>query len=473
MKKAVMLMKKAFLWIVTLCMLFSTTGFTAYAVSQTVTLPALGLDVTLPHDYEVITRDTPSDDPLFSMFGTTRDEMLAMFEERNIYLNALPSDATEEVVVTMIPNAFRDLSSMDEAVLDAYMDEVVGEFETVGYTISARDYYEHPQTLFVKLYSSDAANTVHVLQYYTVHDYKAMNFTMRSYSGPITAAQEATIRQIVDSIRYSEGGDSTVQSYVYTDFESSLCFTIPEHWKQDTLEDESGLLDAQFTCDTKPGHSIIYGSVDIWSMLPAEERDAVSREEYTTSLFTKEDAAEMFGVTADEVSMVTYNGQEYFKASPAVEDAEGFVFTQLLSMDNGWMYMFQFLHPENADNGDFEQLMQSVRYNEAITVPPATDATAPTKAPAVTTPPENATTSATKANPTDEKTDTMTALLPWIIGAAIAAAVAAAIVAVCMIRRHKSSKAACPPIAQVCKTCGNTLAENDLFCGRCGTKRDE
>ena len=56
--------------------LFNTSAF---ASSSTYTIVELGLDVTIPSGYKVITKDTPANASVFSDLGRTKSDVIEQF----------------------------------------------------------------------------------------------------------------------------------------------------------------------------------------------------------------------------------------------------------------------------------------------------------------------------------------------------------------------------------------------------------
>ncbi len=343
------------------------------AGGQLIDLPELGLEVTIPSDYFVITRDTPDSDPIFSVLGLTKSALISQFESSDIYLNAISDSYNEEVVVTMTENSLNNFSLLSDTALDALASTVKNQYADYGLDVYKYEIYRHSQAKFVRLYFKDAANTVYGLQYYTVYDGKAMNFTMRSYEGSLSYRQETAIKTIVDSIKYDNAPPASDQgedsdSFIYTDTDSGAAFTVPANWKQESLSTDREFIDVKFASAEDDGCTIIYGSTDMWDQMSASDKAGYTRSDLNNSAFTKSDIAEMYGISADKISTVTYNGIEYFKCETNyTSDTYGIditvTITQLVYIDNGWMYMFQFGGKSTHKlYSDFEDLLNSVQY---------------------------------------------------------------------------------------------------------------
>lgn len=366
-------MKRFFVFALTIIVILSIPCNTVFAKSYTYDLDELELQVTIPDGYSVITRDTPANAPIFDNLGTTKSALISQFESSNIYLNAISDTYNEEVVVTMMENSLSNFSLLSDTALNTLASTLVNQYTDYGINVSKYEIYQHSQAKFVRLYFSDTGKTVHGLQYYTIYDGKAMNFTMRSYEGSLSSRQETTIKTIVDSIKYdkappvAEQGEDT-NSFLHTDTDSGVTFTVPANWKQEAFTKDREFIDVKFVSTKEDGCTMIYGSTDMWSQMSASDKVGYTRSDLNNSAFTKSDIAEMYSTTADKISTVTYNGVEYFKGETNyTSDTYGVditvTMTQLVYIDNGWMYMFQFGGTSTHKlYSDFEGLLKSVQY---------------------------------------------------------------------------------------------------------------
>ena len=236
----------------------------AYAVSSTYELPELELEVTIPSGYSVVTRDTSASDPIFSEFGTTKSDLMSQFEKNYIYLNAISDNYNEEIVVTMMENSLSNFSLFSDTTLNTLASALVSQYTDYGINVSKYDVYQHSQAKFVRLYFTDTASTVHGLQYYTIYDGKAMNFTMRSYEGSLSSRQKTAIKKVVDSIKYDKAppvpdpGEDT-NSFVHTDIDSGVTFTVPANWKEEEFFEDREYIDVKFVSTKEDGCVMIYG----------------------------------------------------------------------------------------------------------------------------------------------------------------------------------------------------------------------
>lgn len=461
-------MKKFIIFMfVMLLIVYSPLNTIAYAVGdEVIDLQELGLEVSVPLGYSVITRDTPANDPVFSNYGITKSEIMSQFNESNIYLNAISDIYNEEIVVTMMNNSLNNFSLLSDTVLNTFASTLVSEYKEYGINVSKYEIYQHSQAKFIKIYFDDNANTVDGLQYYTIYEGKAMNFTMRSYEGYLSSRQEETIKTMVDSIEYDveppeqEVGEDT-DSFVYTDENSGVVFTVPDNWEQGDFTEDREFINAKFVSTKDQGCTILYGSTDIWEQMSVAERAGYTRKDIDNTFLTKSDIADMYDVDEQDVTTVNYDGLEYYKyekvfVSDVYSDISVWM-TQLIFVDNGWIYVFQFSGTETHKlYSDFENLVASAEYPNALAIAEIDS-----------------------FDDTGSYNDDVSNVVTIIVFLSVVVIIVLVIVLVYNKKENKTAKSDTDEMSKevkstiFCKNCGAALPSDSEFCHICGTKIEE
>ena len=347
---------------------------TVCAAENAYRLDDLGLSVDIPSDLIVFTRNIKHDDPNLKEFGLTKDQVDSMMKDGNIFLNALDPNVAFEVVVTMIESPLNDFYYLSNTELSVFASTLADGYEGSGMDYIKSEIYEHPQAKFIKIYIKQPSGngTAYGLQYYTVYDGKAINFTIHSYSGSLTSKNEALIRQIVDSVVFDISPQKEAKKetppFTYTDPENGTVFTVPANWEQGNLSKERETLDVIFSSTQESGCSIMYGSVDVWAATSAEDRKGYTRADIDNSIFSKEDIAEINGIPVSQVELITLGGHDYYKATTDKKsDVYGISValstTTMTRIENGIMYTFYFTgDTSSAQYSEFEELVSSAIY---------------------------------------------------------------------------------------------------------------
>lgn len=177
------------------------------------------------------------------------------------------------------------------------------------------------------------------------------------------------------------------QSFTYHDSSSGISFTVLGGWKKVDFKNNPKLLKAKFQIGDSGIPAIMYGSVDLWSLLDEEGQKEISRAAYDTSYITREDMAEMLGISEKKVFEVYSGDETYYLTRRYVDKTINDSVTtttpliQMVTVKGGWLFAFQFGGEyASVQYDDFEALIKSVDYRavepvEIDTVPqPSVDA---------------------------------------------------------------------------------------------------
>lgn len=338
-------------------------SFPVYAVNTSkVELEELDMSIELPSDYIVFTRDIDSNDPILSEYGFTKDSLLSEMESKDLYLSSWNQELDYEIYITMQGSQLEDYNQLSDTMLSTLASSFGAEYESLGITIDKYEVYEHEQANFIKIYISqpNGDSTTYGIQYNTVYANKSINITLQSYSGKVTAEVEGIAKSMIDSITFGSDPElenkqlESSKAYEYTDPETKISFTVPANWSEEEPREKSENNKVNFISNVENGLFIQYSNVDAGAEVDSN--------------FSKDDIAELYGISSSEVETVTYGSKEYFKvAAQFPYNMDGITFsptiTQVFRFDNGYMHVFQFLGTEEHPlYKDFEVLLESVHY---------------------------------------------------------------------------------------------------------------
>lgn len=346
-----------------------------FATGQTYILGDTGVQIEIPSDYAVFTRDMDDNDPNLAAYGVNKAELLEVMEANDAYLDALSEQWNFEMVVTITDSQINDFAGMSAAELDMMWPSIEAGFADSGFTIYSHEIYELDQAKYLKVYLEQTigGSTQYVLHYSTVYNNQMIDLMMQPLDGVLHSGEEAAFRDIVDSVQFAgvpsdQENAPAASAFVYRDAETGVEFTVPANWSQDSLTESRDVLEAKFTSDLEGGMTITYGKADLLAELTDEEQAEISRPMVDNSFFSEEELALMVGIPEDELISETYGGKEYIRyqktsSVSVLGEVIDIEITCLNRIENGYIYMFQFTGDErNALYQDFTSLMESVTY---------------------------------------------------------------------------------------------------------------
>ena len=371
------------------CITFLFSTASATLVSSTYKIPALDLSLEIPSNYYIITRETETSSSVWDIVGLTQSDMLAFMNTNHLYMDLIDKNYDHEITVSMEENSLSNFKELHRSGLEFLASAFVSSFPEYGMTVSRTAIYEQEQANFIKIYYSipNDNNITHVLQYYTVYDYKAINFRLFSFSGEITSIHETIMQSLIDNLDFEGFPQPTsttkpsTSGYTYHDPESNAFFFLPDNWIEKPLSKQREVVDAKFSSYDDPGITVMFSSTDLWANGWTESERVRIENQGVTRYDLDFDVAD---VLFDLPSLVS----EMSDASLSIEEAEKtqhgshkyYVFetishnsalgfelntkmTVALTIEDGYFYMFYFSSTnENPLYSDYESILASLDF---------------------------------------------------------------------------------------------------------------
>jgi len=217
-------MKKIKLLLMTV-LLLAALATSAYA-GNTYDIPELKMSLEAPEDWVTMTRNADDNAEAETMLGVGSAALIDFLVQSHIYIDFVTQDGMQEIFVTMFENEDAEkiisinewsndqLEQFAESVSGTTIDELHQELEDMNFEGIAADevqwtgyeVYEHEQIKYIKIYNTKSINgiTASGLQYYTVQNSQMINISVASYDSEISDSLEATAKEVVDSLVFTE-----------------------------------------------------------------------------------------------------------------------------------------------------------------------------------------------------------------------------------------------------------------------------
>lgn len=167
-----------------------------------------GMDISLPKDMYVVTKDTDPKDPAFEAYKLTKEQMMKNLDEMHVLLKADTKDFVNDITVSVFENKdtknIGDLSKLSENELQRVIDNLLEQSIYKGCVKS-----EYNNTVFLTLNVEDKANNTNIngIQQYTVVNGKRVIITFQSFDGKIDDFETALFDGIMQKVKF-DGADA-------------------------------------------------------------------------------------------------------------------------------------------------------------------------------------------------------------------------------------------------------------------------
>lgn len=198
-----MLMKKIFSLLLVSIILISISGI-CFATND-VYISELKMNVSFPDSYRIITRSTPSSDPIWTSTGMDSSSTIAQLESEGCYLMAFSEDWSKMTVVYMSDiNTDDDFNCWSNQDIIDTCSLAIEEFEdSSGYSAKKGNVVEKGNAKYFTYTFSAPDVEADCYTYLTLVEGKRITINCASYSGLFSNSELKELDAIVDSIQYT------------------------------------------------------------------------------------------------------------------------------------------------------------------------------------------------------------------------------------------------------------------------------
>ena len=176
-----------------------------------------GMDISLPKDMYVVTKDTDPKYPAFEAYKLTKEQMRKNLDDMHVLLKADTKDFVNDITVSVFENKdtknIGDLSKLSENELQRVIDNLLEQSIYKGCVKS-----EYNNTVFLTLNVEDKANNTNIngIQQYTVVNGKRVIITFQSFDGKLDDFETALFDGIMQKVKF-DGADAKPSKTVSDD----------------------------------------------------------------------------------------------------------------------------------------------------------------------------------------------------------------------------------------------------------------
>ena len=176
--------------------------FTSYDI------PDANLNMSVPDSWAMVTRDKVLAHPeIIQQTGLDDAEVEQLMLQSNAYADVIaPGGETETMAIVVDPNKGDDriwnLHECSDTLLKTLGDQTATQMKSANYDATFEGTYKNGDLTYLILSGTSTADTDFYRQYYTIVNSRMTSITMHSYTTELTDDQLATLKQIVDSVKF-------------------------------------------------------------------------------------------------------------------------------------------------------------------------------------------------------------------------------------------------------------------------------
>ncbi|MCR4606599.1 MAG: hypothetical protein K5771_02595 [Oscillospiraceae bacterium] len=169
--------------------------------------------VTIPDGYYVFTRDKSESPEGWALLGEAEQEQLMQtYVDSNVYLNAVSKDdfSTEMVLTVIEGQTYKNIYNLNDFSDSKIKKELGKEWEStvqeLGMKADSVEIYQNGDIkyFYTRGTVSTGGQTVYVMLYSTIVNGIMVQCNIRSTDGPLTSGEESELKQVVDSIHFTQ-----------------------------------------------------------------------------------------------------------------------------------------------------------------------------------------------------------------------------------------------------------------------------
>ena len=181
----------------------------------TVNIPSVGMNIELPQDAYILTKDISPDDPALTAVKLTKQDVEKSFTENNTAIRAFANDFSYDVIVTIFENdrtrAIGDLSSLEQKEMDNIVEELMKNEYAKGNSIVT-----YNDVMYVNLDMEYSSGDTHIygMQEYTIVGGYNVIITFQVHDGKMEENHKKLFSRIMSGVKFDSVAEKPVISNV-------------------------------------------------------------------------------------------------------------------------------------------------------------------------------------------------------------------------------------------------------------------